>query len=110
MAVTGLTAASRSNRRYGIVRTVVTSKQTSQILEQIGMQSEVTIASDSSAARGICTRTVSIPLSVHSVVFNRACNARASVFVHIDEPLMMLQTSEMEDVMLSEDGVVFQQK
>ena len=34
-----------------------TSKQTSQILEQIGMQSEVTIASDSSAARGICTRT-----------------------------------------------------
>ena len=42
---------------YGIVRAVATSKQTSQILEQIGMQSEVTIASDSSAARGICTRT-----------------------------------------------------
>ena len=36
---------------YGIVRAVATSKQTSQILEQIGMQSEVTIASDSSAAR-----------------------------------------------------------
>ena len=34
---------------YGIVRAVATSKQTSQILEQIGMQSEVTIASDSSA-------------------------------------------------------------
>ena len=33
----------------GIVRTVATSKQTSQILEQIGMQLE---ASDSSAARG----------------------------------------------------------
>ena len=31
--------------------------QTSQILEHIGMQSEVIIASDSSAARGICTRT-----------------------------------------------------
>ena len=30
---------------YGIVRAVATSKQTSQILEQIGMQSEVTIAS-----------------------------------------------------------------
>ena len=42
---------------YGIVRAVATSKQTSQILEQIGMQSEVTIASDSSAALGICTRT-----------------------------------------------------
>ena len=42
---------------HGIVRTVATSKQTSQILEQIGMQSEVTIASDSSAARGMCTRT-----------------------------------------------------
>ena len=42
---------------YGIVRTVATSKQTSQILEQIGMQLEVTIASDSIAALGICTRT-----------------------------------------------------
>ena len=42
---------------YGIVRIVATSKQTSQILEQIGMQLEVTIASDSGAARGICTRT-----------------------------------------------------
>ena len=40
-----------------IVRAVATSKQNSQILEQIGMQLEVTIASDSSAARGICTRT-----------------------------------------------------
>ena len=35
---------------HGIVRSVATSKQTSQILEQIGMQLEVTIASDSSAA------------------------------------------------------------
>ena len=42
---------------YGIVRAVATSKQTSQILEHIDMQSEVTIASDSSAARGTCTRT-----------------------------------------------------
>ena len=42
---------------YGIVRAVATSKQTSQILEQIGMQLELTIASDSSAARGICTKT-----------------------------------------------------
>ena len=40
---------------YGIV--VATSKQTSRIFEQIGMQAEVTIASDSSAARGICTTT-----------------------------------------------------
>ena len=66
MAVTCLTAASRSNRWqhcpperqsfYGIVMDVATSKQTSQVLEQIGMQAEVTIASDSSAARGICTR------------------------------------------------------
>ena len=39
------------------VRAVATSKQTSQILEQIGMQLEVTIASDSSAARGISART-----------------------------------------------------
>ena len=36
---------------YCIVRAVATSKQTSQILEQIWMQSEVTFASDSSAAR-----------------------------------------------------------
>ena len=42
---------------YGIVTAVATSKQTSQILEQIGMKAEVTIASDSSAARGTCTRT-----------------------------------------------------
>ena len=42
---------------HGIVRAVAISKQTSQILEQMGMQSEVTIASDSSAARGTCTRT-----------------------------------------------------
>ena len=42
---------------YGIVTTVATSKQSSQVLEQIGVQAEVTIASDSSAARGICTRT-----------------------------------------------------
>ena len=42
---------------YGIVRAAATSKQTSQILEQIGMKAEVTTASDSSAARGICTRT-----------------------------------------------------
>ena len=37
---------------YGIVWAVATSKQTSQILEQIGMKAEVTSASDSSAARG----------------------------------------------------------
>ena len=42
---------------YDIVRAVATSKHSSRILEQIGMQSEVTIASDSSAARGIRTRT-----------------------------------------------------
>ena len=49
--------SSREAEFYGIVRGVATSKQTSQILEQIGMQLEVTIASDSSAARGLCTRT-----------------------------------------------------
>ena len=42
---------------FCIIRALATSKQTSQILEQIGMQLEVTIASDSSAARGICTMT-----------------------------------------------------
>ena len=42
---------------YGIVRAVATSKQTSQVLEHIGVQVEVTIASDSSAARGIRTWT-----------------------------------------------------
>ena len=36
---------------------MATSKQTSQILEEIGMQLEVTIASDSSAARGIFNST-----------------------------------------------------
>ena len=49
--------SSREAEFYCIVRAVATAKQTSQILEQIGMQLEVTIASDSSAARGICTRT-----------------------------------------------------
>ena len=38
---------------YGIVRAVATSKQASHILEQIGKQLEVTVASDSSAARGL---------------------------------------------------------
>ena len=52
---------------HGIVRAVATSKQTSQILEQIGMQLEVTIASDSSAARGICTRTGSGKVRHHSI-------------------------------------------
>ena len=42
---------------YGIDMAVATSKQTSQILEQIGIQLVVTIASDSRAARGMCTRT-----------------------------------------------------
>jgi len=42
---------------YGIVRAVATAKQTSQILEQIGTKAGVTIASDSSAARGMCART-----------------------------------------------------
>ena len=42
---------------YAVVRAVATSKQTSQILEQIGMQLEVAIASDSSAALGMCTTT-----------------------------------------------------
>ena len=42
---------------YGIVRAVATSKQTSHVMELIGVQVEVTIASDSSAARGICTKT-----------------------------------------------------
>ena len=36
---------------YGIVKAVVTSKQPPQILDQIGMQLEATIASNSSAAR-----------------------------------------------------------
>ena len=42
---------------HGIVMAVATPRQTSQVLGQIGVQVEVTIASDSSAARGICTRT-----------------------------------------------------
>ena len=58
VAKQSLTALSSGEAEfYGIVRAVATSKHTSQILEQIGMQLEVTIASDSSAARGICTRT-----------------------------------------------------
>ena len=60
LAVTCLTAASRSNclpeRRHCHGRGGHRSKP-HEILEQIGMQSEVTIASDSGAARGICTRT-----------------------------------------------------
>ena len=52
---------------YGIVRAVATSKQTSQILEQIGMKAEVTTASDSSAARGMCTRTGSGKVRHHSM-------------------------------------------
>ena len=42
---------------YGIVRAVETSKQTSQVLEQIGVQAEATSASDISATRGICATT-----------------------------------------------------
>ena len=50
--------SSREAEFYGIVKAVATSRQTSQIMDQIGMQLEVTFASDSSAARGSCTRTV----------------------------------------------------
>ena len=49
--------SSKKAEFYGIVSAVATSKQTSQMLEQIGMQLEVTSASDSSAVKGICTKT-----------------------------------------------------
>ena len=63
-----LVALSSSEAEFhGIVRAVATSKQTSQILEQIGMKAEVTIASDSSAARGMCTRTGSGKVRHHSM-------------------------------------------
>ena len=42
-----------------IVRTVARSRQTSQHLEQVHMEVEVTIASDRSVARGMCARTSS---------------------------------------------------
>ena len=42
---------------YGIVRAVAIGKQTSQILCQMGLASDLTVASDSSAARGMCGRT-----------------------------------------------------
>ena len=54
---------------YGIDMAVATSKQTSQILEQIGMQLVVTIASDSRAARGMCTRTGSRKVRHSSILF-----------------------------------------
>ena len=45
----------------------------------------------------IC-RIPSIPISEHSVVFNCSCDARAFVFLHISESLMMLCTSKMRDI------------
>ena len=42
-----------------IVRTVARSRQTSQPLEQVDLEVEVSISSDRSAARGMCARTSS---------------------------------------------------
>ena len=42
---------------YGIVRAVAIGKQTTQILDQVGLKSKLVVASDSSAARGMCART-----------------------------------------------------
>ena len=72
---------------YGIVRAVATSKQTAQILEQIGMQSEVTIASDSSAARGVCTRTGSGKvrhLSIKELWIQESYRKKEIQFVSVD--------------------------
>ena len=50
-----------------IVRTVARSRQTSQPLEQIDMVVEVSIASDRSAAPGMCARTSSGEMRLLSV-------------------------------------------
>ena len=50
-----------------IVRTLSSSRQTPQLLEQVDMEVEVTIASDRSAARGMCARTSSGKMRLLSV-------------------------------------------
>ena len=50
-----------------IVRTVARSRLTSQLLEHFDIEVEVSIASDCSAARGMCARTSSGEMRVLSV-------------------------------------------
>ena len=72
---------------YGIVRAVAKSKQTSQVLEQIGLQAEVTIASESSAARGICTITGSgnvRHLSIKELCIQESCRKKEFQLVPVD--------------------------
>ena len=80
---------------YGIARAVATSKQTSHILEQIGMQSEVTIASDSSEARGVCTRTGSRKvrhLSIKELWIQESYRRKEFQFVSVDTLLNWADT------------------
>ena len=49
------------------MRTGSSSRQTPQLLEQVDMKVEVTIASDRSAARGLCARTSSGEMRLLSV-------------------------------------------
>jgi len=42
---------------YGIVRAAAHGIQTKQLLEAVGLKLQLTVLSDSSAARGMCTRT-----------------------------------------------------
>ena len=50
-----------------IVRTLSSSRQTPQLLEQVDMEVEVTIASDRSVARGKCARTSSGKMRLLSI-------------------------------------------
>ena len=70
-----------------IVRTLSSSRQTPQHLEQVDMEVEVTIASDRSAARGMCARTSSGKmrlLSVSELMVAEAIFIKESVLMSAD--------------------------
>ena len=49
------------------MRTLSSSRQTPQLLQQVDMEVEVTIASDRSAVRGMCPRTSSGEMRLVSI-------------------------------------------
>ena len=59
--------SSRDAELCSIVKTVARSRLTSQLLEHFDIEVEVSIASDCSAARGMCARTSSGQMRVLSV-------------------------------------------
>ena len=69
------------------MRTLSSSRQTPQLLEQVDMEVEVTIASDRSSVRGMCPRTSSDEMrlaSISEIMVPEAIFIKKSVFMSVD--------------------------